>query len=139
MRLLRRTGLATVASASILGAAIAVANEDYKPGHERNETATQPAPGQITKPGAGQLTFDTVDRDRDGYISGMELEQQMDIDVELTELDRNADGQLDRAEFSAFEIRQTPAMPEKKAAPIDPGVNPSGQRHPGTQTQPLDE
>lgn len=53
------------------------------------------------------LTFSELDQNGDGTISESELQQaDAEIAVDHSSLDMDADGQVDRAEFAAFERKQ---------------------------------
>ncbi|MEZ4599764.1 MAG: hypothetical protein R2940_08245 [Syntrophotaleaceae bacterium] len=48
-------------------------------------------------------TFQTLDVDQDGYISGQEAASSESLNQEFKKVDANQDGKLDEAEFAAFE------------------------------------
>ena len=49
-------------------------------------------------------SFDTLDSNKDGYLTKTEAEAKLGTGDNYGEADRNADGRLDRAEFSAWEM-----------------------------------
>ncbi|MGD8570019.1 MAG: hypothetical protein PVJ39_18170 [Gammaproteobacteria bacterium] len=72
--------------------------------------------------------FNQLDKDGDGYISIQEATGENQLLKQWVEVDKNTDGQLEAAEFSAFEemapaTRFTPAdesyEPEPGAGPMD--------------------
>lgn len=72
-------------------------------------------------------TFTQLDRNHDGYISIIEATGQNELLQQWTEVDKDTDGKLEKAEFSAFEIQQStgyvpdvdPDEAEIGAAPTD--------------------
>ena len=48
-------------------------------------------------------TFGTLDADRDGQLSAMEVSNDPELSAVWTEIDTDENGVIDRAEFSAFE------------------------------------
>lgn len=51
--------------------------------------------------------FDQLDTNANGLISGTEATQYESLDNEFRAADRDSNGRLDRAEFSAFETMET--------------------------------
>lgn len=63
-----------------------------------------------------QSTFSQLDKDGDGYVSINEATGQMELLKEWANVDKDTDGMLEQAEFSAFE--------EAPSATFTPLVNP---------------
>ncbi|NIP73583.1 MAG: hypothetical protein GWO16_11375 [Gammaproteobacteria bacterium] len=63
---------------------------------------------QAGSPEETQARFQEIDANQDGYISMQEAEEHQRLKDHWTAADQNADGQVDEAEFSAFE-EQYPA------------------------------
>lgn len=53
-----------------------------------------------------QATFNVLDEDGNGVVSREEAQGHANITVHWERIDRNGDGRMDRAEFSAFEQSQ---------------------------------
>ncbi|CAM2005385.1 hypothetical protein [Acanthopleuribacter pedis] len=51
---------------------------------------------------AGELTFETVDADKDGFISMTEAEGHAALLEQFKALDADADGQLSKEEFAKY-------------------------------------
>ncbi|MBU1192847.1 MAG: hypothetical protein KKA36_07525 [Gammaproteobacteria bacterium] len=49
-------------------------------------------------------TFQTLDADANGYISAEEATSNQALSTQWTALDKDSNNQLDKSEFSAFEI-----------------------------------
>jgi hypothetical protein len=69
------------------------------------------------------MTFEELDRDGDGYISAEEAKARPDLAKGLEASDNNKDGQLNSAEFSAFEGKTRLTPPEESEIP-EPGAAP---------------
>jgi sporulation protein YlmC with PRC-barrel domain len=68
-------------------------------------TSTPQAQGQAPS-AAGAMSFQSLDGNSDGYITSDEVGSNQAIIGRWSDLDKNNDGRLDRAEFSAFEQSQ---------------------------------
>ena len=55
----------------------------------------------------GQDAFAALDADKDGYISAEEGKSHETLTEKWVNTDVNQDGMIDRAEFSALEIKET--------------------------------
>ena len=65
--------------------------------------------GQVfTASAAEDDGFVALDADADGYISSEEAKSHQTLTEKWGDVDINRDGMIDRAEFSALEITETP-------------------------------
>lgn len=66
--------------------------------------------------------FYSLDQDADGYLSQQEADEE--LRAQWSEVDRDADGKVDEAEFSAFETTRTesPSTPEYQERVQEPQV-----------------
>jgi EF hand len=62
-------------------------------------------------------TFESLDKDGNGYISSQEAAARPDLAKNWSAIDKNTDNQLDITEFSAFEGRATLTPPEDSEEP----------------------
>jgi hypothetical protein len=69
------------------------------------------------------LTFEQLDVDGNGYISAEEAQVRTELSDALKDSDADGDGQLNIAEFSAFEGKGRLTPPEDVAVP-EPGAAP---------------
>lgn len=70
-----------------------------------SEAATGSTPGRAAMPGTadlGGISFESLDKDRDGFISSQEVGQNEALANLMSSLDTNGDGRLDQAEFAIF-------------------------------------
>jgi len=110
----------------------AAANTQWNQG----DTGMAAAPGGTVKGGgltAGKVAtgdFQSLDRDRDGYVSKAEAAAKPALASDYDNLDRNQDGRLDQAEFARFEAegagQSQGADPTHRAPQSDRGGNPAG-------------
>jgi hypothetical protein len=63
--------------------------------------ATAPRPSFRRDASASQALFDRLDKNRDGYLTGTELTSQEALSTNWLAVDRDADGRISRAEFTA--------------------------------------
>ncbi|MGE0079933.1 MAG: PRC-barrel domain-containing protein [Thiohalomonadaceae bacterium] len=75
---------------------------------------SEAAAGTATIPGQpsaelGGISFESLDKDSDGFISSHEAAQHEALADLMPSLDTNRDGQLDQAEFAAFSEQMQPA------------------------------
>ena len=63
------------------------------------------AAGFMSTAFAGENKFNMLDADADGYITAEEAAAHEGLQQGWTETDANADGKVDAAEFSAFEMK----------------------------------
>ena len=68
-------------------------------------------------------TFEQIDVDGDGYISVEEAKVRADLSENLQATDKNGDGKLNSAEFSAFEAKGRFTAPEESEI-SEPGAAP---------------
>jgi len=73
-----------------------------------------------------EADFRSLDKDGDGYISINEATGRLDLLRKWVDTDKNADGQIEMTEFSAFEVPPAktfqpvePENPEPGAAPLN--------------------
>ena len=81
-----------------------------------------------TSAGATSMSFDSLDKNHDGFLSPSEL-RNAGKTVEMKKIDTNGDGRIDRSEFSAFEASEAPAtgsMKNPQQSPGTSGTAPSG-------------
>lgn len=81
---------------------------------------TQTARGQ-----AGATTFESLDRDGDGYISMMESAADADATRRFKERDRNRDYRLSRSEWDATDVRTREAQASAESARREQVLNPT--------------
>jgi len=62
-------------------------------------------------------TFESIDSDRNGYISPAEAQVRPDLAADFGAIDDNGDGQLNIDEFIAFESEGRYAPPEESEVP----------------------
>src|SRR5687768_9496517 len=63
--------------------------------------ATAPRPSFRRHPTASQALFDRLDKNRDGYLTGAELTSSEAATSNWLAVDRDSDGRISRAEFTA--------------------------------------
>ena len=63
--------------------------------------ATAPRPSFRRDASASQALFDRLDKNRDGYLTGTELTSPEALTANWLGVDRDADGRISRAEFTA--------------------------------------
>jgi hypothetical protein len=73
-------------------------------------------------------SFSGLDKDRDGYLTKADVLAQPELVVHWEQVDTNRDQRIDRAEFSAFEVRGSTDMPAQEEA--KPGEGPMGKEEP---------
>lgn len=66
-----------------------------------------------TSAGQDNTSYQALDLDNDGIISEQEADAVPQLKEAWKQVDANMDGQVDRAEFSAFEITE----PKEEASP----------------------
>jgi Ca2+-binding EF-hand superfamily protein len=76
-----------------------------KPAATKDESAsggaTAPRPSFRRDPAASQALFDRLDKNRDGYLTGAELTSSEAATSNWLAVDRDNDGRISRAEFTA--------------------------------------
>ena len=65
--------------------------------------ATAPRPSFRRDASASQALFDRLDKNKDGYLTGTELTSQDALTSNWLGVDRDADGRISRAEFTAID------------------------------------
>ena len=65
--------------------------------------ATAPRPDFRRDASASQALFNRLDKNRDGYLTGTELTSAEALSANWIGVDRDADGRISPAEFSAIE------------------------------------
>jgi len=63
--------------------------------------ASAPRPSFRRDASASQALFDRLDKNKDGYLTGAELNSQEALTSNWIAIDRDADGRISRAEFTA--------------------------------------
>ncbi len=96
-----------------LAAAVALSAPVYAGSHEQGKTQTgehattrmQPQEGAAygADADAFEYGFQSMDRNKDGYLSREEASEHEELALKWDEADTNHDGKLDESEFSAFE------------------------------------
>ena len=69
--------------------------------------------------------FKALDKDGDGYISINEATGRLDLLRAWVNADKNADGQLEMTEFSAFEVPPAATFEPVNPENPEPGAGPS--------------
>ena len=64
--------------------------------------ASAPRPGFARDASASRALFDRLDKNRDGYLTGGELSSPEAQSANWLSVDRDADGRISRAEFTAI-------------------------------------
>jgi len=82
---------------------------------------------QGSAPAGASFTFSGLDKDRDGYLTKADVEARPELAGHWDQVDTNRDQRIDRAEFSAFEVRGSTDMPAQEAKP---GESPMGNDEP---------
>jgi hypothetical protein len=67
------------------------------------QAASAPIPSGSSTQLSSLVAFDTLDADRNGYITAVEALRSYPLFQAWNKVDMNRDGQVERAEFSAFE------------------------------------
>jgi hypothetical protein len=114
------SGLATTTEELKLRPAYEKALYDEVPG----ERTLHLSAGGGAGPGAGVrdgvrsgASFSGLDKDRDGYLTKDDVQARPELSGQWDQVDTNRDQRIDRAEFSAFEVRGTTDMPARNAKP----------------------
>ena len=94
--LLVATSLLAAATAFAQPKPAATAKDDSASGG-----ATAPRPSFRRDASASQALFDRLDKNKDGYLTGAELTTQEALTSNWIAVDRDADGRISRAEFTA--------------------------------------
>lgn len=71
----------------------------------------------------GDVTFESLDTDGDGYISAEESADYKELNANWDRADANQDGKLDISEFSAFE-HEGQMTPPQESEVGEPGAAP---------------
>jgi hypothetical protein len=77
----------------------------------------------MAQAGEYPVTFEQLDKDGNGYISSDEAKARPDLSAGLTASDKDGDGKLNSAEFSAFEGKGRLVPPEESEV-AEPGAAP---------------
>lgn len=108
--------LATILAGLLLAAAAAQAQDKPVTAQKRQVDsasggATAPRPSFARNEAASRALFDRLDKNRDGYLTGGELTSPEAATANWLSIDRDGDGRISRAEFTAIgngEIAATP-------------------------------
>ena len=100
-----KTPLATTAVAAILASVSALAADTASQGQMSTEMGTTSS--------AQAADFSQLDTDNNGAISPSEAASRPNLTKNWSKIDENEDGQVDRAEFSAFEKQDTQGSEKK--------------------------
>jgi hypothetical protein len=109
--------LATMLAGLLLAAATAQAQDKPVTAQKRQVDgaasggATAPRPSFARNESASRALFDRLDKNRDGYLTGSELTSPEAATANWLSVDRDGDGRISRAEFTAIgngEIAATP-------------------------------
>jgi hypothetical protein len=82
---------------------------EYKEATPGDTTGREKAPvadQELASPGEDRVStraFQTLDKDKDGYLQEGEGEISKDMAAQMDEVDTNEDGKVSESEFSAFE------------------------------------
>jgi hypothetical protein len=68
------------------------------------QAALAPIPSGSSTQQGSLMAFDTLDADRNGYLTAIEALRSYPLFQAWNKVDINRDGQVERAEFSAFEL-----------------------------------
>lgn len=79
---------------------------------------------QAPTPAPGQTALSALDTDRDGSISRSEAQMDPALSARFPELDRNANGALEPAEFARFETLGAESTPGAPSPPRPGGFAP---------------
>jgi hypothetical protein len=81
-------------------------------------------------------SFSGLDKDHNGYLTKADVQSRPELARDWDQVDTNRDQRIDRAEFSAFEVRSSTDMPAQepkpgetqmgKDKPAPSGVKPEG-------------
>jgi len=87
-------------------------------------------PPSTASPGTGSSAnatrFDSLDKNRDGFISRDEAKDAMELNTRFSELDKNNDGKLSREEYNALDTSARGATGATGPQGV-PGKGPGGQ------------
>ena len=96
---------------SLLAAGTCASAQESKP-DSASGGATAPRPGFARDASASRALFDRLDKNRDGYLTGAELTSQEALTTNWIAIDRDTDGRVSRAEFTAVSGTETARSPE---------------------------
>jgi hypothetical protein len=74
-----------------------------KPEESASGGATAPRPSFRRDASASQALFERLDKNRDGYLTGAELTSHEALTTNWIAVDRDGDGRISRAEFTAVD------------------------------------
>ena len=90
---------------ALLSASLICAQEKpaAKPEESASGGATAPRPSFRRDASASQALFERLDKNRDGYLTGAELTSHEALTTNWIAVDRDGDGRISRAEFTAVD------------------------------------
>ena len=99
-----------LAALALLAATCVFAEEAKR--ESASDGATAPRPSFARDASASRALFDRLDKNRDGYLTGAELTSQEALATNWIAIDRDTDGRVSRAEFTAVTGTETARRPE---------------------------
>jgi hypothetical protein len=100
-----------------------------------NPSAINPTPGAPTSPASADdnVSLSALDTDKNGSVSRMEAEANRNLYKQFPNLDKNANGALEPAEFARFEAEASTSTPGTGAGGAS--STPERRESPGDRSQ----